>query len=120
MNSSGREVEHINIEWGEKSESRYLIQDVVTLLAGSNLDQPVQTLRGLLDQDIPATSIVLLTTQSHHLRVEVFITLVENLTLKPKTEGLCVQTKITDLHLLHYGIGAEDVVFLCRVLCRVF
>lgn len=46
----------------------YLIQDVVSFFAGGDLDQSVQTLSGLLNQDIPASGIVPLATQSHHLR----------------------------------------------------
>lgn len=46
---------------------QYLIQDVVASLAGSNLNEPVQTLSGLLDQKIPASGVVPLAPQTHHL-----------------------------------------------------
>ena len=50
---------------GEKGG--YLVQDVVASLAGGDLDEPVQTLGGLLDQEVPATRVVPLATQTHHL-----------------------------------------------------
>lgn len=46
---------------------QYLIEDVVASLARGDLDQPVQTLGGLLNQNVPAAGVVLLPTQTHHL-----------------------------------------------------
>lgn len=48
----------------------YLIKDVVASLACGDLDQSVQTLGGLLDQNVPAAGVVLLPTQTHHLESE--------------------------------------------------
>ncbi len=46
---------------------QYLIKDVVASLAGSDLNQPVQTLGGLLYENIPAPGVIPLATQTHHL-----------------------------------------------------
>lgn len=51
----------------EEEEQQYLIQDVVAPLAGGDLDQPVQALGGLLYEDVPASGVVLLAAQTHHL-----------------------------------------------------
>lgn len=51
----------------EEEEQQYLIQDVVAPLAGGDLDQPVQTLGGLLDENVPASGVVPLAAQTHHL-----------------------------------------------------
>lgn len=57
--------------WGKSLRGgQYLVQDVVALLAGGDLDEPVEALCGLLDQHVPTAGVVPLTAQSHHLRGE--------------------------------------------------
>lgn len=46
----------------------YLVQNVVAFLAGGDLDEAVQTLCGLLNENVPATRVILLTPQTHHLQ----------------------------------------------------
>lgn len=44
-----------------------LVEDVVAPLAGGDLDEAVEALRGLLDQHVPAPRVVALPPQPHHL-----------------------------------------------------
>lgn len=46
---------------------QYLVQDVVAFLAGCNLDEAIEALRGLRDENVPAPGVVPLATESHHL-----------------------------------------------------
>lgn len=50
--------------WGWR---QYLVQNVVAFLAGGDLDESVQTLRSLLNENVPATCVIPLTPQTHHL-----------------------------------------------------
>ena len=49
---------------------QYLVEDVVASLARRDFDQPVKTLRGLLDQNVPAARVVPLAPETHHLASE--------------------------------------------------
>ena len=46
---------------------QYLVEDVVASLACRDFDQPVKTLRGLLDQNVPAARVVPLPPETSHL-----------------------------------------------------
>ena len=51
----------------ETSLPPYLIEDVVAFLAGGDLDEAVEALRRLLDEDVPASRVVALAPETHHL-----------------------------------------------------
>lgn len=66
-----------------------LIKDVVAFPAGGYLDELVQTLGGLLNEDVPTTRVISLSPKTHYP------------------------------HLLHDGIGSKDVIFLPQIRCGV-
>lgn len=102
---------------------QYLVKDVVASLAGSNLDQPVQTLGGLLYQDIPAPSVVPLAPKTHHLQDKQSDDKVMGSNTSCVLGGRVRErgSVQTNLHLVHDGIRAQDVVFLLRVrLCVLY
>lgn len=51
----------------EMSLPPYLIEDIIAFLAGGNLDEAVEALRCLLDEDVPASRVVALAPETHHL-----------------------------------------------------
>lgn len=52
---------------GRRREGQYLVQDVVAFLSGGDLDEAVEALCSLLDKNVPASGVVPLTTETHHL-----------------------------------------------------
>lgn len=48
--------------------SSYLVKDVVSFFAGSNLNHSIEALGGFINQHIPAAAVVFLSRQSHDLK----------------------------------------------------
>lgn len=98
-------------------EGQYLIQDVVASLAGGDLDQPVQTLGGLLNQNIPASGVVPLAAQTHHL-ARFHITQCK---MSANVIFVHIWPLNAYLHLIHDGVRAQNVVLLVGVgLCMLY